>query len=294
MNESSHLPNWTGLLGWSTKYHDGTSASQFGPMDAERRAWLEKALNSAFEGQEDPNQIMKKAGTEIQEGKVSSGLDMLEHVSDYLDCAENIDKLGALEELVKLLGTSDSKILRRATEVLNLYLPNNPRIQLAAALKYNCLGLLKNAIKLHSQDSVALTGCLASIGNLIRTVEPLEKGFIRDDGVGFILDCISDSGTVGSVHKVCSLIFSLTARHDLTCYHEKIARTLCPIYSEASFSGREVQMFEIMANVAVSCTKDEALSIALRSRRAWISSLSDEEMADYVGELELLEQVLPL
>lgn len=291
-HEKSHLPNWTGLLGWSTKYHDGTSASQFGPMDPERREWLEKALNSAFDGQEDPNQVMKKAATEIQNGKLSSGLDMLEHVSDFPDCVENIDKLGALKELVELLSSTDINILKRCTEVLNLYLPNNPRIQLAANLKYDCLNLLKNAIKAHSEDSVVVTGCLSTVGNLVRNVEPLERSFIKDGGVEFILDTVARTMTVGSVQKGFSLIYSLSTRHDLSQYRDMISETLCRVYSSDRFSGQEIQMFEIMASVAGSCALDDNSKKALEVRRVWISSQESSVREDYETELGIISEII--
>ena len=291
-HEKSHLPNWTGLLGWSTKYHDGTSASQFGPMDPERREWLEKALNSAFDGQEDPNQVMKKAATEIQDGKLSSGLDMLEHVSDFPDCVENIDKLGALKELVELLSITDINILKRCTEVLNLYLPNNPRIQLAANLKYDCLNLLKNAIKIYSEDPVVVTGCLSTVGNLVRNVEPLERSFMKDGGIEFILETVTRTMTVGSVQKGFSLIYSLSTRHDLSPHSDMISETLCKVYSSDRFSGRELQMFEIMASVASSCALDDNSKKALEVRRVWISSQESSVREDYETELGIIREII--
>ena len=37
-------PDWSGLLAWSSKYHDGTKPSEFGPMSQEDRKWLETAM----------------------------------------------------------------------------------------------------------------------------------------------------------------------------------------------------------------------------------------------------------
>ena len=37
-------PDWNGLLAWSTKYHDGTKASDVQPMSKDDRDWLEAAM----------------------------------------------------------------------------------------------------------------------------------------------------------------------------------------------------------------------------------------------------------
>ena len=36
--------DWTGLLNWSTKFHDGTAPSNVSPMSDEEREWLTQAL----------------------------------------------------------------------------------------------------------------------------------------------------------------------------------------------------------------------------------------------------------
>ena len=38
------MPDWSGLLGWSTKYHDGTKPSEFQPMSDEDKKWLTEAM----------------------------------------------------------------------------------------------------------------------------------------------------------------------------------------------------------------------------------------------------------
>jgi hypothetical protein len=72
-HEQTTLPNWTGLLNWSTKFHDGTQKSQFSSLDPERREWLERALQSAYGGGESPQKIMTKAIDEISEGAARPG-----------------------------------------------------------------------------------------------------------------------------------------------------------------------------------------------------------------------------
>ena len=269
-------------------HHDGTSASQFGPMDLERRAWLEKALNTAFQGGEDPNQIMKKAVTEIQEGRVSVGLDMLDHVSDFPDCAENLDKLGALKELVQLLRHSDTNVIKRTCEVLGLYLPNNPKIQMAAAINYACLDVLKESISKHVDDPEVTTCYIAVVCGLIRNVTALENSFLADDGVNFMCSTCLKSLTAGSVQKVCGLLLSLNQRHDLLTQRQTITELLCTVYVSPTLYMKNIQLFETVANLASGFVAIDAIQCVLSERRTWIESLPLESRSDFANELDVI------
>ena len=222
-NETSQLPNWTGLLGWSTKYHDGTSASQFGPMDPERRQWLEKALEAAYDGQEDPNKLMMKAVDEIKEGRISAGLDYLDYTSDFPDCAENVETVGALAVLVGLISGEDHLVVRRSLEVLNMYLPNNPRIQLSAALRYECLPALKSALQRYQNNNDIQHLCLSVMGSLVRNVAPLEASFIRDGNVRFIISSARATRDMKTIQKVVGIVSSLGNANDLKSVEDDVA-----------------------------------------------------------------------
>lgn len=211
--EKSQLPNWSGLLGWSTKFHDGTSASQLGPMDHERRQWLEQALDSAFGGQEDPNKMMKKAVEEIHEGRISSGLDMLDYGSDMLECAENVDKVGALVVLIDLIKSSSSDVVVRSLNILSLYLSNNPRVQIAAAIKYELMIKLRETLSISLEDRSVTHAILSAFGALVRNVEVLENSFIRDKYIDALVSLAVETDDIVIVQKVVSLVASLGERH---------------------------------------------------------------------------------
>jgi hypothetical protein len=287
-----HLPNWTGLLGWSTRYHDGTAPSQFGPMDPERRAWLEKALNTAFEGTEDPNKIMARAVVELQEGRLSAGFDMLEHVSDFPDCVENIDILGALKEVVSLLNSHDGLVVKRSAEILNMYLPNNPKIQIAAEVKYGCLKALRTAVQANSSDKQILSACLSATANLVRNVETLENNFIKNDGVKLFCDSCRENMTPSIVQKVCGLLYSIGQRHDLSAHGQCIQDLILAIYLNPTLAKTSIQMFETVANLASLQTLSADLREALLDRRRWIQSLTSEGKTDFEPELLILNRNL--
>lgn len=54
--------DWTGLLAWSAKYHDGTSddKSKFKAMSKEDRDYLTNAMASAFSHIEDMNKVLQE------------------------------------------------------------------------------------------------------------------------------------------------------------------------------------------------------------------------------------------
>ena len=289
-HEKSHLPNWTGLLGWSTKFHDGTSASQFGPMDAERREWLEKALTSAFEGVEDPFKLMHKAVHEISDGKISAGLDLLDYTSDFPDCAEELDKVGALSALIELVKSTDALIVRRALEVLNLYLPNNPRVQLAAGMKFDAMSVFKSAILRLREDDEVVHASLSAIGSLIRNVEPLEKGFVRDGNLEFVVEIATHSNVAHTVQKVVGIVCFLSERHDLLSHKAVIEKLTKAVYSRRGtlFDNENVQFWEIAAKmIQIPCLSPEC-SILFKDRLQWLKHLEGHAQEDFSEEIRIL------
>lgn len=59
--------NWPGLLAWSTKYHDGTAASEFHEMTAEDKEFLTNAMESAFSHIEDLNKTLQEGLAKLDE-----------------------------------------------------------------------------------------------------------------------------------------------------------------------------------------------------------------------------------
>ena len=283
-NEQTTLPNWTGLLNWSTKFHDGTQRSQFSSLDPERREWLERALQSAYGGGESPQKIMTKAIDEISEGRVSAGLDLLDYVSDFPDCAEDIDKRGALKPLIALISSPESGVIIRALEVLTLYLPNNPRVQLAAALRYEMMQKLRICIRTHATEPTVIHSGLSVMGATIRNVVPLENSFVKDGGCEFIVEIGSTSNDKSVVQKVCSILVSLKERHSLTENSDSISKMLERIYSSDIFDRSDIQFWEIIASLCSKSNVEEKNLLRLIAQRLeWIG-----DQAEYDSEREIL------
>lgn len=286
-HEKSQLPNWTGLLGWSTTHHDGTSASQLGPMDSERRQWLEKALDSAFGGQEDPNALIQKAVEEIKDGRVSAGLDMLDFASDILESVENIDKLGGLKVLIDLIENDSPDTIVRASSVLHLYLSNNPRAQIAAAVKYDLMAKLKNAIGIYRNSVPVLHGVLSTFGALVRNVEVLEKSFINQGYAAHLVELTEEISDSSCVHKVVALIAYLMADHT-----DKVLdladRLVVRVYGSGVFDINEIQFWETCSRMfSFGGMKDRHRNL-LDNRINTIQRTSNP--LDFEQELEILQQ----
>merc|ERR1719163_2724578 len=130
--------NWPGLLAWSTKYHDGTHASEFKQMTDEDRAFLERAMEEAFGKIEDPNQVMAEAIGQIKapdrtDTSITTALEVIDKCCDDPDCARNCEKLDGLQPLLDLLSSHEGPIAHRTLEILALLFSNNPNIQEAGA-----------------------------------------------------------------------------------------------------------------------------------------------------------------
>lgn len=260
-------------------------------MSEERRQWLEKALTAAFDGQEDPNKVIKKAVVEMSEGRVSAGLDLLDYASDFPDCAENVDKLGALGPLVRLVGSNDINIVTRALEVLTMYLPNNPKVQLGAALRHDCLTFLKGAIASFSHDPVTVHFSLSAMGSLVRNVASLENSFIRDGGVEYLcalgLKC-TDSKIV---QKIAAIISCLMQSNDLSKREGQIESLVLHTFQSSYFQKDNIQFWEIMSSLGMSLRGNSSIRSALADRKQWILTLPAGDKEDYMSELEALSSI---
>lgn len=180
---------WPGLLGWSTKYHDGTDASKIGPMTEERKEWLKKALETGFGGKmEDPNERLKRAFAKLvaSSDEVDKALSEIDECADFPDCCDNFDKLGGLEAFQHLLDCrTEPEVVSSALSVLSLYLGNNPAIQQAAAAR----GFIERFVKMSSSsnDEVVEYRSLSCLGQLLRGVGSLEIKFLESEGAKFLL-----------------------------------------------------------------------------------------------------------
>jgi hypothetical protein len=180
---------WPGLLSWSTSYSDGTRPSNFQPMDENRKHWLQNALESAFSGQlEDQNVRLQRALVNLTNASTetdqAAAIDEIDACADFPDCCGNFAKLRGIDVAVSFL-SSVSCLKPRFLSILSLYIANNPLVQTAA---YEA-GLTKMLIDIlnddKSEDELKLRA-VSLLGAVIRGVDALENGFVQAQGVEFL------------------------------------------------------------------------------------------------------------
>ena len=63
------MADWSGLLNWSTKYHDGTEQTNFEPMSADDKKWLSEAMHEhAFNDADRLKEVCEELKKDIDGG----------------------------------------------------------------------------------------------------------------------------------------------------------------------------------------------------------------------------------
>ena len=92
------MTDWSGLLGWSTSFNDGTapSSEEMKPMSKEDREWLTEALHKYTFNDTDK---LKEMSEEIKQDLESGFTKISEDPSDYSKTQEIMDRLMEICEL---------------------------------------------------------------------------------------------------------------------------------------------------------------------------------------------------
>ena len=109
------MVDWPGLLKWSLSINDGTTESNFEPLDEERRKWLAEALGSMIVDEvERLKECCKvlatpESGDDAELPAKLVALDELEDLIENLEAGRNLVKIGKLPDLIRaMLGSSYS------------------------------------------------------------------------------------------------------------------------------------------------------------------------------------------
>ncbi|CRG98591.1 conserved Plasmodium protein, unknown function [Plasmodium relictum] len=180
--------NWPGLLKWSTKYADGTIDTNK-RLSKEDIEFLQGAIKEALSQVEDPYEAINEAVKNFEnkdEGIILASAKIVERlVDEYPEVARNLDKINAIDPLLKLLDHSNNHILESVLQILSLALSNNPVLQ-ESVFKKNALKTL--LIKLQeSQKTLIDKKLITAISALIRHHDEAENKFIDYGGVGFLV-----------------------------------------------------------------------------------------------------------
>ena len=203
--------DWQGLLKWSLSYSDGTQASNFTPMDAERRQWLEEALASASINE---TQVLKTAAEALSQPETEERptlkldiLGQLEDIIENLDTCKNFVKVGGIPHLVRaMIGSIHDEVRLICCQIFASGVQNNPLVQSAAIEAEAYTGL---ALRVCSETNLRLKALYMScFSGLIRGENKAGREvFIANDGLQIIHQLLSQDNTE-QIKKKCLLLLS--------------------------------------------------------------------------------------
>jgi len=113
------MEDWNGLLNWSTKYHDGTSASDAKPMSKEDKDWLEAAMKEyTFSDTDKLSELCKEMKKDIEEGfKSTDMVDKMDQVQELIELHErnnlNLALMGGLQSVMEYMQKHPDKGVRK-------------------------------------------------------------------------------------------------------------------------------------------------------------------------------------
>ncbi|KAJ0173309.1 hypothetical protein K1T71_011485 [Dendrolimus kikuchii] len=195
--------NLQGLLRFAmeaTKAEDAPGNSELGPMDEERRKFLEEALKSLTV---DVAKVLQEAikvltNTEkmhsIQLGDIlpddvkTSFNNLLEFIDD-IDVANDFYKMGGFVIFPICYGSENEEIRTLASTVLAELCQNNPFCQ-ARALECGLLNVLLNLV--NTERGEALAKCLYAISCSTREFEPSCRELVAQGGCETLAQLLQD------------------------------------------------------------------------------------------------------
>ncbi|KAJ2942748.1 hypothetical protein O0L34_g14937 [Tuta absoluta] len=215
--------NLQGLLRFAmeaTKAEDAPGNSQLGPMDEERRKFLEDALKSLTV---DIAEVLRKAiktltdtekmrsiqlGQPLPEDVDTAFNNLLEFIDD-IDIANDFYKMGGFAIFPIAYGSENDEVRARASTVLAELCQNNPFCQ-ARALECGILNVLLNLVQ--SERGTALAKCLYAISCACREYQPALQELIAQGGCETLTQLMA-APEVAARTKATFLIRYLSTNH---------------------------------------------------------------------------------
>ncbi|XP_048482177.1 hsp70-binding protein 1 isoform X2 [Plutella xylostella] len=190
--------NLQGLLRFAmeaTKIEDAPGESQIGPMDEERRKFLEEALkNLTVNVSEVLREAIKVlANTEVMHAiqlgqalpeEVQTAFDNLLDFTDNIDMAVDFYKMGGFSIFPVCYGSENEKVRARASSVLGELCQNNPFCQ-SRALEFGLLNVLLSLVE--TEQGTALAKSLYALSCATREYEPACRELIAQGGCGTLV-----------------------------------------------------------------------------------------------------------
>lgn len=196
--------NLQGLLRFAmeaTKAEDAPGNSELGPMDEERRTFLEdalknltvdvaKLLHDAIKILTNTEKIHSiQLGETLPEDVDVSFSNILEFVDD-IDIANDFCKMGGFAIFPVCYGSENDEVRALASTVLAELCQNNPLCQ-ARALECGLLNVLLNLV--NTEKGEALTKCLYALSCACREFDPACRELLAQDGCASVAQLLRDA-----------------------------------------------------------------------------------------------------
>ncbi|KAM7452426.1 nucleotide exchange factorsil1 [Porites harrisoni] len=131
-------------------------------------------------------------------------LDELEFYVHQIDNAIDLDTIGGLTLVIKLMNSTDPSLVRRATYVLGSATQSNPNVQ-QAALKQGALPLLLRLLS--NQDNMAVRKkAMYALSSLIRLFPMAQRDFLKLNGLEIFKMLFEESGSGALAVKAITLM----------------------------------------------------------------------------------------
>ncbi|XP_072934150.1 hsp70-binding protein 1 [Epargyreus clarus] len=286
----------------ATKAEDAPGNSDLGPMDEERRRFLDNALNSHTIR---IDEILRKNIAVLTDDKISSIVadhplpdDVLcafrelgEYIDD-IDVANDFDKMGGFR-IFPLCHSSNNIELRRWSNLtLALVCQNNPHCQ-DRALRCGLMPLLL-------QEQQADDKKWRAVSSMIRNYEPGTRAFICQGGCELLASALQGSGTA-ELPGVAFLLAYL-CRTNADARDVLIKSNIIQIVVEALKAGR-TESSEHMLNILVSLIESKHPGVAAIYRDPALGlqktleehlKIQDVSNGRFIEEKEHCERILQL
>ncbi|CAH0595271.1 unnamed protein product [Chrysodeixis includens] len=183
----------------ATKAEDAPGNTELGPMDDERRKFLEDALKSltvnVAQVLENSIKVLTNSakmnsiqlGDDLPDDVKNAFTVLLDYVDD-LDVANDFYKMGGFAVFAICYGSENEEVRARASALLGTLCQNNPFCQ-ARALECGLLNVLLNLME--TERGTTLAKCLFAISCAVREFEPSCRELVAQGGCQSLLQLLA-------------------------------------------------------------------------------------------------------
>ncbi|VVC97869.1 unnamed protein product [Leptidea sinapis] len=302
--------NLQGLLRFAmeaTKAEDAPGNSELGPMDEERRKFLEEALKSltvdiaellhkAIKVLTDSEKIKSiQFGSELPEDVEASFNSLMEFIDD-IDISNDFYKVGGFAMFPICFSSENDQVRSRASRVLAELCQNNPFCQ-ARALECGLVNVLLHMVGTERGETLA--SCISALSCACREFKPSCEEVIAQEGCETLANILSTAQGPART-KVAFFVTYLCQQHP-PAREKFIKLNIVKILAEQIKSGRDSSsehLLSIIHSLLESLDQtvvQQCLDPSLNLKNILENHLKDPEVQDaYIEEKNYCEVILKI